>query len=271
MALDQHASNLITTTINAFNGEVTNISPMDGISLIDSWLSALRATDQQANPVTNGLSDLKAELQSGNPDSNQISQILGELVDQVQTAADSAETDVQTRLNALVEALQGFSDQMSGKAGPAKTGGQAPMTSTVGGESTNSGAGASAFGTRNDDDLSNRSTGGTVSTNYSAMGMDDPTGSDGGSGGMDPAADDSADRNTDADTTRSAGGMDDPTGSDGDQPQDGGSYGSGYGTGSEGDDYTANSGTQRSGVSGSSTSSGSGDTDTGSSGGRSQY
>lgn len=271
MALNQQTSNLITTTINAFNGEVVSISPLDGVSLIDNWTSALRDTDQSANPVASGLGELKAELQSGNPDGSRIQQIIRSLTEQARTAADSAETDVKTRLNALVDALDGFSDQLGGSAKmvDAGTQQQAPMTSTVGGESTNSGAGASAFRTSNDDDLSNR-TGGVTSTETgggeSASGMDDPTGSDGGSGGMDPNAGPSPGAGNNVSRNDSAMGMDDTTGAEGAQRQNGGSYGSGYGTGSGGDDYSANSGTQRSGVSGGSAESGSG-----SSGGRSQY
>lgn len=270
MALDQQTSNLITTTINAFNGEVTSISPLDGISLIDSWTSALRDTDQSTNPIASSLGALKAELQNGNPDGEQIQHILQDLIDQARTAADSSETDAKTRLNALVEALDGFSHQLSGSAkmvDPQTQQQQAPMTSTVGGESTNSGAGASAFDTNNDDDLSNRSGGVTsIEKGESAVGMDDPTGSDGGSGGMDPNGGPSSGAGNNVSGNQSAMGMDDFTGSEGAQRQDGGSYGSGYGTGSGGDDYSANSGTQRSGVSGGSAESGSG-----SSGGRSQY
>lgn len=165
MALDQHVSNLVTTTVNAFNGDAVAISPMDGISLIDSWVSALRNSDQGDNPVVSGLSDLKAELQSGNPDGTQIQQFLEEIVDELKVAADSAETDVQTRLNALVEALRGFSQQLGGSSKIENAADQqAPMTSTVGGESTTSGAGASADRS-NDDDLSNRNGGAASITN----------------------------------------------------------------------------------------------------------
>ncbi len=241
MALDQHAANLVDTTINAFNGDATSISPTDGISLIDSWISALRNGGQDSNPVASGLNELKTELQSGNPDGSRIQQIIDDLADQAQQAAASADTDVKSKLSPLVEALQGFSQQLGGSSSmaslntdpsdtvmPGQSGGQAPMTSTVGGESTNSGTGTSAMNTNDDDQLTNRS-GGTTENGT-------PT------------------------------GMDDQTGSDGAQRQDGGSYGSGYGTGSGGDDYSANSGTQSSGVSGGSAESGSG-----SSGGRSQY
>ncbi len=275
MALDQHAANLVDTTVKAFNGDVATISPMDGISLIDSWTSALRESDQGTNPVTSGLNDLKAELRSGNPDTLKIQSILEDLTDQVKQAANSAETDVKTKLTPLAEALQGFSQQLGGTAG-ANTGrsasaSQAPIASTVGGESTNSGAGASSL--TDDDNTDNFSDriGGTTSIvngdNDSAMGMEDTTGAE---GGMSSTTGSSSGMTEDVGDSESGSAYGASSG-DGGRVQDGGSYGSGYGTGSNGDDYSANSGTQRSGVSGGSTSGGASDSETGSSGGRSQY
>lgn len=154
MALDQQAANLVDTTVNAFNGDATSISPMDGISLIDSWVSALRDGGQDTDSVGSSLSELKTELQSGNPDGSRIQSILEDLADQVKQAAQSADADVKTKLNSLGQALQGFSQQLGGSSKmaslntdpsdtvmPGESGGQAPMTSTVGGESTNSGSG----------------------------------------------------------------------------------------------------------------------------------
>ncbi|MBC3788171.1 hypothetical protein [Spirosoma utsteinense] len=243
MALDQHAANLVTTTVNAFNGDTTSISPIDGISLIDSWISALSNSDQDTDSVAGGLNELRTELQSSNPDGARIQQLLGYMVDQANQVASSADAEVKETLDPLVNALQGFRQQLGGSEKmaamntqpsdtvmPGESGGQAPMTSTVGGESTNSGAGASTLREDDDDQLTNRN-GGTMDS------------------GSAPAAEAT-------------------TGSAGAEQQDGGSYGSGYGTGSDGggDDYSTNSGTQRSGVSGGTAESGSA-----ASGGRSQY
>lgn len=160
MAINQHASNLVDVTVNAFNGDVTSISPFDGISLIDTWITTLRnGGESDTISVANGLSELKAELQSGNPNGWHIRGIMENLVSQVRQRADSADTDVKTKLDALVEALDGFSQQLGGSSKPANTGGQAPMTSTVGGESTNSGTGTSAMDDTTGSDA--RSTGGT--------------------------------------------------------------------------------------------------------------
>ncbi|SFD79752.1 hypothetical protein [Spirosoma endophyticum] len=161
MAINQHASNLVDLTARAFNGNVTSISPTDGISLIDSWITFLKSDDQAGNSVATTLNELKTELQSDNPDGAHVQQILADLASQTKEIATSADSDSKPELNTLAKTLEGFSQQISGVSGPAATGGQAPMTSTVGGESTTRGTGASAFGAT-DDDLSNR-TGGTIS------------------------------------------------------------------------------------------------------------
>ena len=178
MALNQHASNLIDLTIKAFGGNSTSISPTDGISLIDSWIGFLQTDDQQNSAVTNGLNELKAELQSGSPDGTSIQKILNDLVNQTNQLINAADMENKPELNSLTDALQTLTQQVSGSGKPANTGGQAPMTSTVGGESTNSGVGASAFG-NDDDDLADRN-GGTVDKE-STTDMDDTTGSNGGS------------------------------------------------------------------------------------------
>lgn len=207
MALDQHAANLVDTTVRAFNGDVAVVSPFDGISLIDSWTSTLRQSNLGDNPVMSGLGDLKAELQNGNPNGDTVQSILDDLADQVKAAADSSETDVKTKLTPLYEALQGFSQQLGGSS---KMGAQnadalasdatatglnpgvdSPMTSTVGGESTTSGVGVSSLS--DDDDIASRIGGVTSITTESstptsgaplsgaqAEDMDDSTGSDGG-------------------------------------------------------------------------------------------
>ncbi|AKD57650.1 hypothetical protein [Spirosoma radiotolerans] len=162
MAINQHASNLIDITAKAFNGDVISISPTDGLSLVDSWISFLKSDGQENNPITNRLTELRTELQESNLNGARIQDILNDLVGQTTQLADSAEADNKPRLTTLAEALQGFNEQLNLPTPMTNPDKQAPMTSTVGGESTTSGAGMSAVGT-SDDDLSNRN-GGTVSS-----------------------------------------------------------------------------------------------------------
>lgn len=141
MPMNQHAANLISLTVNAFNGETAAISPTDGISLIDSWLSFLQAEGLKDLPVIDALGNLKAELQSGNPNGEHVERIVKALCDQTKQTANKADEDNKPKLTFLAEAIQRFSQQLTGKARRDTSGEQAPMTSTVGGESTHSGAG----------------------------------------------------------------------------------------------------------------------------------
>lgn len=163
MAINQHAANLVDITVGAFNGESASISPMDGISLIDSWITTLREkkkTESEPNTISvaNGLSELKAELQSGNPNGWHIRGILENLINQVKLTSGVAESDVKTKLAPLIEALEGFCQQLGGSPTPAHKSDRAPMTSTVGGESTHNGVGTSA------NDMDNSSDGGMHNT-----------------------------------------------------------------------------------------------------------
>lgn len=162
MAINQHASNLIDITASAFNGEVISISPTDGLSLVDSWISFLKSDGQENKPITNRLTELRTELQESNLNGARIQEILNDLVGQTTQLADSAGEDSKPRLTTLAETLQGFNRQLNSPTLMTDPDKQAPLTSTVGGESTTSGAGISAVGS-SDDDLSNRN-GGTVSS-----------------------------------------------------------------------------------------------------------
>jgi hypothetical protein len=227
----QHAANLADVTIKAFNSDVASISITDGISLIDSWISILRDHDQATNAIADGLSDLKVELQSGSPDGTQIQRILTDLVSQTKQVSDSNDTKGETKVNALIEALEGFNQQLSGSAKRANTSEQAPMTSTVGGESTNSGIGTSALDS-SDDSLSGRS-GGTISN------------------GPAPSVDQESDDTSTITTERSSG----TSGDEGDSNSSAANE--------------SRSDTSR--ISGPGVSGGSGDSDYSQSGGRSQY
>ena len=129
---NQQTTQLIDRTIQAFNGDVIAISPTDGITLIDRWISALHSGDASTNPIASALSELKMELQRSNPNIAQVESILVDLADQAQKAAQKVDGATQSALMELSSSLKSLSDQISGKRGPANTSGRAPMTSTVG-------------------------------------------------------------------------------------------------------------------------------------------
>ncbi|TAE29427.1 MAG: hypothetical protein EAZ91_12835 [Cytophagales bacterium] len=136
MQPNTQTTQLMTQTIDAFNGDVQTISPTDGVSLIDNWISALHSGDASTNPIASMLSELKAELQRSSPDTETIRTILEQLSTQARQAGDAADGAVQSSLSELSQALQSFGQQLGGERGPAKTGGQAPMMSTTSNQST---------------------------------------------------------------------------------------------------------------------------------------
>ncbi|GAB3918894.1 hypothetical protein [Larkinella terrae] len=116
---NQQAINLISSTMDTFNGDTTSISTTDGISLIDHWLTALRSgdSDENLNPIAHTLSELKMQLQENNPNGGQIKVILNELADQTQKVAGSADDKSKLQLHDLSETLRDFGRTVNGEGG----------------------------------------------------------------------------------------------------------------------------------------------------------
>lgn len=134
MAQPQFASPLIEQTVNAFNGDVTAISPLDGLTLINNWISALHTNSETTNPLVASLHELTLQLQSGSPDNKQITNLLKDLTDKTRQSASSVEEAGQrASLNQLADAIGSFGEQLAGQRGPAHTGGNATAGPTVGG------------------------------------------------------------------------------------------------------------------------------------------
>ncbi|GAA4399528.1 hypothetical protein GCM10023187_11530 [Nibrella viscosa] len=223
MAQSQFATALIDETINTFNGSVATVSPMDGIALIDNWVSALHSGDASTNPVANTLSELKLELQSGNPKTDRIADMLDQLVEETRGFADSADDNQRPSLNMLAAALDTFRKQLAGESGPANTGGKAPGAGTVTGMSTTSVRQPGANNTDSTDGSDQSSSNDTTYVDSTRSSTVDPqTNTSSAPGG------DTGDETADADGNT----------------QGGGSYGSGYGTGSTQEEGTSNSGTE---------------------------
>lgn len=105
---NQGASALIDQTVQALSGSPSDVSPTDGASVIDSWISTLGSD----SPVASSLSSLKQALQSGSPDGDEISSMLMDLSEQTQSAASSADGATQSSLQQLASSLRSFSQQL---------------------------------------------------------------------------------------------------------------------------------------------------------------
>ena len=105
---NQGTSALIDQTVQALNGSPSDVSPSDGASVIDSWISALGSN----SAVSSSLTELKQALQSSSPDGEEISSILMSLSEQTQSAASSADGGSQSSLRQLAQSLKSFSQQL---------------------------------------------------------------------------------------------------------------------------------------------------------------
>ena len=187
MATTQTQTGLIDSTVEAFNGEITSVSAMDGISMIDNWVTVLRSGDESTNPVASTLSALKLQLQAGNPDTAQIDALLAELADQAEGFVGKAEDDkVNARLRELAGALRGFGDTLAGRNGRVEGGRGQIFTQTHTGSATGN-AGAPEMGRQDgspgDEDTEGHQGGGSYGSGY-GTGSDTEEGSE--NSGTDP-------------------------------------------------------------------------------------
>ena len=102
-----NASALTDQTVQALSGNPASVSPTDGTSLIDSWISSLGNS-----PIADDLSSLKTALQSSNPDSQEISSLLMSLSQQTAEAASQVGGGAQGSLQQLASALESFGQQI---------------------------------------------------------------------------------------------------------------------------------------------------------------
>ena len=106
---NQNTTALLDQTVQALGGSATAVSPTDGTSLIDSWISALGPDSD----ISDSLSDLKAALQGGSANSADIQDILSDLADQTESAADDADNSTQSSLQNLASSLRSFGKQLA--------------------------------------------------------------------------------------------------------------------------------------------------------------
>lgn len=110
----QFATALVNETVNTFSGGAETVSPTDGISLIENWISALHSGDESTNPIAHTLSELRMQLQNNTPNVGQIQSLLDELTEQTRNVARSVDGGEQMSLIELSDALKGFSQRLAG-------------------------------------------------------------------------------------------------------------------------------------------------------------
>jgi ABC-type transporter Mla subunit MlaD len=110
----QFAAALLAETLETFNGSTTIVSPTDGISLIDNWISALHSGDETINPIAHTLSELRMQLQDSSPSGSAIESLIQDLANQAEQASHDLEGAQQQTVQQLAQALRDFGRQLSG-------------------------------------------------------------------------------------------------------------------------------------------------------------
>ncbi|WP_460973083.1 hypothetical protein [Spirosoma migulaei] len=84
----------LNNTLSAFrhHGHIVEISPEQGIKLLDSWLQALQG-DPNIDQIKGQLGELRSALQTTPPDDQYIRDLLLSLADKTQTVAEDANSE----------------------------------------------------------------------------------------------------------------------------------------------------------------------------------
>ncbi len=110
---------LIDETVNAFDSDIKNVEPKDGVNIIDKWLDRLdEAGDDATDEIADTLEELRAELDpeenEGQPDVQAIAEIVADLISQTQSVMKSPEaTAEQNELSQLVATLENIHRQLT--------------------------------------------------------------------------------------------------------------------------------------------------------------
>ena len=105
----------LSSTIQALQGDITQMDPATAVSNIESWQQQLEASgDQSLQTIASGLGDLRDQLTQTPIDGATVGQTLTNLGDQTTQAAATAEVGVQEQLQQLGSLLSDAGAQLSG-------------------------------------------------------------------------------------------------------------------------------------------------------------
>lgn len=108
---------VIKSTLNTLkignDGEqdTTNLSPRDGLPVIDDWIKVLQDS-KPTSVVLDELMQLRSLLQMPGPDPDQLKQLLNNLADNTTLLAQSSEGPWINDLEQIVVALRSFGSQL---------------------------------------------------------------------------------------------------------------------------------------------------------------
>lgn len=114
MVTHEQSTDLLDTTMQTLEGDLTTATPQSGKGIIDQWINALRE-GENTNEIANTLDQLKTQLDSGQPNAGELQQLLLTLAEQTRLIGTElgAEGDLAPRLEALSAALRNAGGQLA--------------------------------------------------------------------------------------------------------------------------------------------------------------
>lgn len=117
---DPKTTSLIEQTVSAFNSDIQDIAPKDGLALINQWIEFLDQNgSDETDEIADVLEDLKNELDpnssdGGTPEPSVIQAYIEDLIDITQSVMETPEASAQqTELQRLVSTLENINHQVS--------------------------------------------------------------------------------------------------------------------------------------------------------------
>ncbi|MVM33006.1 hypothetical protein GO755_23395 [Spirosoma sp. HMF4905] len=113
MLTPEESADLLDSTMDVLESEVTTAIPQSGLDIIDQWLVQLRQTEN-AKEITNTLEQVKTQLESNQINTQELIQLFDTLATQTIEFSThvGSEGDMAVRLEAISSALQSLAGQL---------------------------------------------------------------------------------------------------------------------------------------------------------------
>lgn len=113
MLTPEESAELLDSTMDVLEGDLTTVTPRSGLGVIDQWLEQLRQTEN-AKEITSTLEQVKTQLESNEIDQTELIQLFDRLARQTTEFSTmvGSEGDMAVRLEAVSSALQSLAGQL---------------------------------------------------------------------------------------------------------------------------------------------------------------
>ncbi|GAB4049680.1 hypothetical protein [Spirosoma litoris] len=113
MLTPEESAELLDSTMDVLESDLTTATPQSGLGVIDQWLEQLRQTEN-AKEITNTLEQVKTQLESDEINTSELIQLFDTLATQTTEFSTrvGSEGDMAVRLEAVASTLQSLAGQL---------------------------------------------------------------------------------------------------------------------------------------------------------------